>query len=110
MCSDFHFRIHGIWSKLLKIFIQENHPISIISFSDNRLFNGSVYSKLGFIYDGNVKPDYYWTNSYKRFHKSKFRKTEEEKTTNLTETQLREIQGLRKIWDLGKKRWFLNVD
>lgn len=109
MASDPGFHVHGIWSKLLKKFIKENNPSSIVTFSDNRLFSGQVYEKIGFKFDGEIKPDYYWVKNQKRFHKSGLRKTKEEILTGLTETQLRESQGYKKIWDLGKKRWVLNM-
>ena len=77
--------------------------MSIVSFSDNRLFTGKVYEKMGFVFDGNVRPDYYWVKNKKRFHKSKLRISQQ----SLTEIQLREKEGYKKIWDLGKKRWIL---
>ncbi len=107
MASDSAYRVHGIWSKLLKRFIHEHSPESIVSFSDNRLFSGGVYSKIGFRFDGEIPPDYYWTIGNDRYHKSNLRKTEEERKSGLTETQLREAQGYRRIWDLGKKRWVI---
>ena len=109
MCSHPDHRVHGIWSKLLKLFIKEYNPKSVVSFSDNRLFNGNVYEKIGFKYNGKINPDYYWIKGQSRFHKSGLRKTKEEISTGLTETQLREQQGFTKIWDLGKKRWVLNL-
>jgi hypothetical protein len=108
MVSDPAYKVHGIWSKLLKQFIKEYEPTSVVSFSDNRLFSGGVYSKIGFKLDGEVPPDYYWVKGCRRFHKSGLRKTKEEKLTGQTETQLREAQGYKKIWDLGKKRWVFN--
>jgi hypothetical protein len=48
MASDPEFRVYGIWSKLIRKFIQEFQPSSIVSFSDNRLFGGQVYGKMGF--------------------------------------------------------------
>jgi hypothetical protein len=107
MVSDSGFRVHGIWSKIIKLFISDHKPTSIVSFSDNRLFSGKVYEKIGFKFDGDVRPDYYWTKGSKRHHKSVFRKTDEEKLSGMTESQLREGQGYNKIWDLGKKRWLL---
>lgn len=106
MASDPLYRVHGIWSKILKIFRSEFSG-SIVSFSDNRLFEGKVYEKLGFKLDGEVRPDYYWVKGRNRFHKSGLRKTPEERKSGKTETELREEQGFRKIWDLGKKRWVL---
>jgi hypothetical protein len=105
MASVPDVRVHGIWSKVLTVFIREHSPTSIVSFSDNRLFSGGVYEKIGFEYDGEVAPDYYWTRSKKRYHKSGLRKKGAERTSGLTERELREAQGYRKIWDLGKKRW-----
>lgn len=107
MTSNPKFKVHGIWSKLFRKFIVENQPTSIVSFSDNRLFSGGVYEKMGFKFDGDVSPDYYWVKQQRRFHKSALRKTDREKLIGLTETQLRESQGYKKIWDLGKKRWVL---
>lgn len=100
------FRIHGIWSKILSIFVKEIQPKSIISYSDNRLFSGKVYENMGFKFDGEVKPDYYWTKGHKRFHKSKLRKPKNE---TRTENELRIAEGYMKILDYGKKRWFLEM-
>ncbi len=109
MGSDPAYRVHGIWSKLLKLFIKTHNPKSLVSFSDNRLFFGNVYQKIGFQLDGEIRPDYYWVKGNKRYHKSGLRKTKEEIKTGLTETQLRESQGYKRIWDLGKKRWVLST-
>jgi hypothetical protein len=73
-----------------------------VSFSDNRLFSGAVYEKIGFKFDGKIRPDYYWCMNQKRFHKSGLRKKHGE---SVTESVLRQSQGYRKIWDLGKSRW-----
>lgn len=105
IASKSEYKIHGALSKMLREFIKHSQPTSIVSFSDNRLFSGKSYEKIGFRLDGYVKPDYYWVKGQRRFHKSALRKTLKEKLTGLTETELREAQGYRKIWDLGKKRW-----
>lgn len=107
MASDSKFRVHGIWSKILKIFIQEHAPSSIVSFSENRLFHGSVYKHMGFQFDGEIPPDYYWVKGNKRFHKSGLRKRDGEKNSGKTEAELRTAEGYRRVWDLGKKRWVL---
>jgi hypothetical protein len=105
MSSDPGFRIHGVWSKVLQIFKDNYSFKSIVSFSDNRLFSGGVYAKMGFVKDGDVRQDYYWVKGSKRHHKSALRKTEEEKKTGKTEIELREAQGYKRIWDVGKTRW-----
>ena len=109
MASTGDLKIHGIWSKILKKFIEDHCPKTIVSFSDNRLFTGRTYERIGFSHDGNVKPDYYWTKHGARFHKSRLRKTFQEKDSGLTESQLREAQGYKKIWDTGKSRWLLRI-
>ena len=109
MSSDPAFRVHGIWSKVLSAFVADHSPKSVVSFSDNRLFDGRTYEALGFAYDGPVRPDYYWTKGSVRRHKSAMRKTAAERLTGKTEVELREAQGYRRIWDLGKKRWVLDL-
>jgi hypothetical protein len=106
MASDPGLRVHGIWSKILKRFISEFNPKSIVSFSDNRLFDGGVYSRIGFLLDGDVKPSRYWWKGKRRFHQSAMRKPRGE---TRTETELRRSQGFNEIWDLGKKRWVFSV-
>lgn len=105
MASDPRVRVHGIWSKLLKKFVNENNPKSVVSFSDNRLFSGESYLKLGFELDGGIPPDYYWCKGQHRWHKSGLRKTSDEKKTGMTEFDLRTKQGYFRVWDIGKKRW-----
>jgi RimJ/RimL family protein N-acetyltransferase len=102
MASDPEYRIHGIWSKMFKILVGKTNPESVVSFSDNRLFTGNVYEKLGFEHDGNVRPNYYWVKGRYRFNKSGLRKPP---GTTQTEHDLRMSQGYAKLWDLGKKRW-----
>lgn len=102
MASAPELHVHGAWSKILKQFISEFHPTSVVSFSDNRLFDGKVYEKIGFKLNGDVKPSRYWWKNKRRFHQSAMRKPEGEVRT---ETELRKSQGYGEIWDLGKKRW-----
>jgi hypothetical protein len=104
MASDPNIHVYGIWSKLITEFKREFNLQSIVSFSDNRLFDGKTYEKIGFKFDGHVKSNYYWWKNKKRYHKSNLRKPPGE---TMTETELRQSEGYRKIWDLGKKRWVL---
>lgn len=105
MASDPGFRVHGVWSKILSRFVREHSPSSIVSFSDKRLFGGGVYETIGFRKDGDVPPDYYWVKGGRRFNKSGLRKRDEERGSGRTESELREAEGYRKVWDLGKVRW-----
>ncbi len=105
MSSNPDVRIHGVWSKLFTLFQRSVAFRSLVSFSDNRLFSGSVYSHMGFSNDGHVPMDYYWTDGIRRFHKSSFRKTPEERGSGVTEDLLRKRDGYSKVWDFGKTRW-----
>lgn len=104
IASNPKYRVHGIWSKIIRQFKNEYQPKSIVSFSDNRLFSGKVYEKLGFKFDGCVRQDYYWVKGQRRFHKSALRKKPGDQGT---EYQVRQAQGYIRVWDLGKKRWIL---
>jgi len=102
MCVNSDYRVHGLWSWF---FAHTTISRPIVSYSDNRLFNGETYRKLGFRRDGDIKQDYYWVKGSKRHHKSKLRKP---KGCVMTEFELRENQGYHRIYDLGKTRWVLN--
>jgi len=101
MCIDNNYRVHGLWSWF---FAHTIIPRPIVSYSDNRLFSGKTYEKLGFRRDWDIRQDYYWVKNGKRHHKSKLRKP---KGCAITEFELRENQGYHRIYDLGKIRWIL---
>ncbi|KKL59541.1 hypothetical protein LCGC14_2214370 [marine sediment metagenome] len=103
---DPRYMVYGIWSKIMDIFARFVDFRSVITFSDNRLFTGLVYEKMGFHMDGDVKCDYYWVKNGKRFNKSSMRKP---KGHMGTERDLRLSQGYRQIWDYGKIRWKLTA-
>lgn len=107
MVSDPHYRAPGVFARILREFIRLHSPKSIVSFSDNRLFSGSIYSKLGFKKESDVPSDYYWVRGMDRRHKSGMRLSVQEKTLGMSECAVRESQGYSKIWDLGKIRWSL---
>lgn len=98
------FRVHGIWSKMAKVLRSTVRGLDIVTYSDNRLFTGEVYGKMGFELDGVVSPDYFWVKNSQRFHKSALRKPS---GCIATEFALRTSEGYTKVWDLGKKRWIM---
>lgn len=104
MVMNPQYAVYAVWSNILKNFIKQVQPKSIVSYSDNRLFTGKVYRNMGMELDAELSPDYYWTNGDKRRHKSQCRKP---KGCVVTEKVLRTAEGGKQIWDLGKKRWVL---
>jgi len=101
--------------KLLKHFLSINKCHTIVSYSDNRLFTGDMYRKIGFTLAHETDPDYcYVSNSIKdgRIHKSKFqRKYLPSKLKNFdpdkTEVENCFSNGWYQLFDCGKKKWVL---
>ena len=113
--------VMGLASKMLKRFINDYNPNTIISFADRRWTidgDNNLYTKLGFSLVSIVKPTYYYYSSkvsrYKRFHKFGFGKNNLKKRfPNLdytkTEKELTEELGYDRIWDCGLFKYQLNV-
>lgn len=59
-CVKFGVTILGGANKLIKHFKKETNPVSITAHSDCCYFNGNIFDKLGFIFKGYSKNDYYW--------------------------------------------------
>ena len=100
-------------SKLFKYFLSLDLVDRVTSYSDNRLFSGRMYEKLGFQWVHDVRPDYWYTTgrpTFGRKHKAGFQKTKLIKMfpgCDLSKSE-REIcyeAGLYRIYDCGKKRW-----
>ena len=114
--------ITGLASKMLKRFINDHNPNTIISFADRRWTvdgENNLYTKLGFSLVSILKPTYYYYNSkvsrYKRFHKFGFGKNNlKKKFPHLdytkTEKELTEELGYDRIWDCGLFKYQLNVN
>lgn len=112
-------RVIGGAGKLLKAFISGSSDIhTITSYSDNRMFSGSMYQKLGFNMMHKTKPDYAYTNgnaAFGRKHKSGFQKKHLQRlfpncdTANKTEREICHENGLYQIFDCGKTRWDLKI-
>ena len=108
-------QVVGSASKLFKYFIRNYNPISIVSYSDRRIFNnGKLYESLGFIFNHNSDPGYwYFKNNgadthIKLYHRSYFMKhklKDKLKTfdSNLTEWENMEKNGYLRIYDCGNK-------
>lgn len=60
-------KVVGGSTKMFKYFLNKYSPISIISYCDYSKFNGNIYEKLGFNYDG-VSIGKHWYNPYTKKH------------------------------------------
>lgn len=103
----------GAASKLFSHFVKTHAPDTVVSMSDRRWFTGWMYEKLGFSWDGEVRPDYYYIepNGRIRHRKSAFKKKAIQKKlphvwdTDKTEKDMMEDAGYLRIYDCGKDRW-----
>jgi hypothetical protein len=93
-CNKLDTRVVGGASKLLKYFIDNYHPIRIISYSDRDWSAGDLYIKLGFDILHTSDSDYKYVINKKRIHKSNFKKS----ITGISESKL----DIVKVWDCGK--------
>jgi hypothetical protein len=112
--------ISGLSSKMMKQFITDYSPKSIISFADRRWTadgNNNMYISLGFELVSILKPTYFYysskINRYKRYHKFSFGKNNlKKKYTNLnfnkSESDLTKELGYSKIWDCGLFKYKIN--
>lgn len=108
--------VRGGHSKLLKRFIEEAQPKSIVTFADRCVSDGGLYESCGFKRDGELAPDYMYRVGTRREHKFNYRKARFKNDPNLkyeeglTERQLAELNGLERIYDAGKVRWVLTCE
>lgn len=102
-------------SKLLKAFLDMKLCDAIVSYSDERLFTGRMYSTLGFTLDHVTPPDYCYTTGKPkdgRIHKSRLQRKYLATLLKNFDESLSEVEncrnnGLYQIYDCGKKRWTL---
>lgn len=104
----------GLFSKMLKFFINEYSPIKIITYSDNRWNTGNVYIKNGFTLCSKGRPNYWYIVKNKRAHRFNYRKHMLKTKLKIFDPQLTEIENMRangydRIWDCGSDKYELVI-
>lgn len=103
--------IVGGASKLYGAFIKSNVVSQIISYSDNRIFDGRMYEILGFEKSHVTRPDYTLVKGRRRYHKSNFKKSIIAKRypqiydDHLTEHQMCLNMNIFRIYNCGLTKW-----
>lgn len=101
----------GAASKLFKYFEKTYSPALVISYSDNRWGNGSVYRYLGFVKNKETT-GYFYTDYFKRVNRNHFQKYKlvaEGHDPNLSEWEIVQTLGYDRIWDCGQSLWIYNA-
>ena len=111
-------RVRGGFTKLLKYAerrVAETGGKRIVTFSDNAVSDGNLYSENGFNKDAELKPDYSYIANRSRAHKFRYRLSRFRNDPNLkyrdgmSERQLAALNNLPRVWDSGKVRWVKSV-
>ena len=109
-CNKLDTNIIGGASKLFNYFIKTYNPKNIISYSNNRWFDGSLYKNLGLNYILESKPNYWYIIGNKRKHRFNFRKNkliDEGFNPSLTEHEIMLSRKIFRIYDCGNKKFAL---
>lgn len=105
------YKVVGGASKLFNHFLKTVCPKVVTSYSDNGMFIGSMYEKLGFHLSGKVPVDYKIIQNGARKHKSNFRKSKlainypDKYDSSLTEHENCLNLKLYRIYNSGLKKW-----
>ena len=114
-------RIVGMASKFLKYFLKNHNQqnLQVISYSDNRWSQGSVYETLGFAKIDSSKPSYWYAKigRVERLHRARFMRFKLNKVfdkpeyskdvSQLSENEIMQQEGYTRIWDCGHTKWIL---
>lgn len=102
-------------SRLFARFLREYAPARVVSYSDNRLFFGGVYEKLGFEKTHTTAPQYRVVVNGVRMHKANFKKQTlartlgAERVDGKTEREVCEAEGMFRVYDCGLTKWEYRV-
>lgn len=100
----------GGFSKLLKNFIKQENPCSIVTYADKRWSQGKVYEKNGFIRKEDTSVGYFWCKGQKRFNRLNFQKHKlkglfKNFNPDLTEEENCVLNGYTKVYDCGQMKF-----
>ena len=111
LCWNNSYTVIGGAEKLLKWYIEEYKPDSIISYCDITKFSGKVYERLGFIEESITKPNYVWVNIRTNFVVSRYQSQKQKLLDNglgdygNTESEIMYNIGYIRIYNSGNKKF-----
>lgn len=107
-CNKLNTSVIGGASKLFKYFLNNYQINEITSYSDSSRSNGGLYQTLGFKFEHESEPNYYYIINGIRNHRFNFRKDRLVKNgsdSTKTEIQIMTELGYHRIFDCGSKKW-----
>lgn len=107
-CNKIGVSVVGSASKLFNYFIKQSQVLEIVSYSDISLFNGSIYSKLGFKMVSLSKPNYFWVVDGVKRHRYNFSKRKlvyNGYDSKLTEVEIMHSRGYFRVFSTGQEKW-----
>jgi hypothetical protein len=109
-CNKVGFSVIGGASKLLKQFIKDYAPKSVLSYCDISWANGILYKNLGFKLIGLTKPNYYYIINGKKENRINYQKHKLVKkgySQDLTEVQIMAQLGYYRLFNCGNEKYVL---
>lgn len=105
-----YINVVGGASRLIKYFILQQTPKSLISFSDNRWGSGNVYKSIGMELTHSTPPNYWYIVNSKLHYRYKYKKHTLAKQVDIfdgskSEYQNMLINGYDRIWDCGSNAY-----
>ncbi len=96
-CNKINTLVTGGASKIFKYFIRNYNPESLISYTDLRYSNGTLYEKLGFNKVKNMTPNYFYfhkSDTSKLMSRVQFKKYKLKDKINIYNSELTEYQNM----------------
>lgn len=107
--------VPGGFTKILSHVEKKEKPRGFVTFSDNSISAGELYSKAGFVNDRVLGADYSYCVKGERVHKFNYRlkrfrnDSQLEFVEGLSESRLATLNGISRVYDYGKKRWIQSL-
>lgn len=95
-------------SKLIKTSLSLLNTDIVVTWSDNRWTDGTLYEKCGFVLDEHLRHDHFFVKNNIRYKKQSMKKSKTGCPDNITEIDFAKMNGYETIHDCGKKRWIYN--
>lgn len=124
LATDYDYHVFGGVSKLIQAIAKDNPGSKLITFSNNRLSEGSVYANLGAVLLQENQSSYWYTDGVQRFWRFKCKRINDPKILSkypeVPHTETGQAEGgvfsmevlglggrvpLYKIYDYGHRKW-----